>query len=513
MDSRHGKVRMKVEGDRLSTLPDDLIHKILSFIDIKHAIRTSALSSRWRYIWTSMPCLSFSNEHFHSLPEFSEFVTHVLSARNNQTEVHSVKLAFRGKASQPFVKRILNYAFSHNVQQLNITFLHEDYMTKTYLSAFSSQSLKNLTLSRCGCACEDFITTSPSWYLPALTTLNLHHCSFFGEKYPGLFSKCANLKNLTLKNFNTMKFHGFNIIHPRLSSLTLEDGCIDVNVATPQLKNLTVINWSRMHLVDAPDLASLHYKDHYGKLLKFSTELRHLEKLRSVKFLTLNLELVKCLSSSVELISHQPSPFTNLKSLKIYPADVSKPEVTMYTEVKNYLLGSSQGATFTLVSYEEVRAVMDVTSARNLMTKLKVLLDQWQEYSETKMAHIEQDEAPMETVHEQVKVEEQTDTKMKWHFGGRMAQIKSYWGDLNDQCEKASNNMGLISSMLQETIEVMTRLPTSHQAKLQERFFGLSAEAETIMEGVMDRMKILFDKRPSHSNVYFHELAASQSLS
>ncbi|KAJ0634844.1 hypothetical protein HanOQP8_Chr17g0644441 [Helianthus annuus] len=114
-----------------------------------------------------------------------------------------------------------------------------------------------------------------------------------------------------------MKLHGFNIIHPRLSSLTLEDGGIDVNVATPRLKNLTVINWSRMLLVDAPDLASLHYKDHHGKLLKFSTELRHLEKvvvciqcsnedkeytrnivcllqqLRSVKFLTLNLELVK----------------------------------------------------------------------------------------------------------------------------------------------------------------------------------------------------------------------------
>ncbi|MFS7992858.1 hypothetical protein Hanom_Chr12g01087211 [Helianthus anomalus] len=63
-------------------------------------------------------------------------------------------------------------------------------------------------------------------------------------------------------------------------------------------------------------------------------------------------------------------PFTDLKSLKIYPADVIEPEVTMYTE-KNYLQGGSQGATFTLVSYE-------------------VLLYQWKENSEAKMAHIEQ---------------------------------------------------------------------------------------------------------------------------
>ncbi|MFS8030177.1 putative F-box domain, leucine-rich repeat domain superfamily, F-box-like domain superfamily [Helianthus anomalus] len=88
MDSRHGKVRLKVEGDRLSNLPNDLIHKILSFIDVKYAIRTSALSSRWRYIWTSMPCLNFSSEGFHSLPEFSKFVTRVLSTRNNKTKVH-----------------------------------------------------------------------------------------------------------------------------------------------------------------------------------------------------------------------------------------------------------------------------------------------------------------------------------------------------------------------------------------------------------------------------------------
>ncbi|GKC87969.1 hypothetical protein Tco_1148618, partial [Tanacetum coccineum] len=44
-----------------------------------------------------------------------------------------------------------------------------------------------------------------------------------------------------------------------------------------------------------------------------------LQQFRSVKFLMLNLEIVECLSSSVELISHQPSPFLNLKYLKIYP--------------------------------------------------------------------------------------------------------------------------------------------------------------------------------------------------
>ncbi|KAJ0431823.1 putative F-box domain, leucine-rich repeat domain superfamily, F-box-like domain superfamily [Helianthus annuus] len=92
----HGKMGMNVEGDRLSSLPDDLIHKILSFCSIKDAIGTSVLSSRWEYVWTSMPYLSFSSEDFDTLPAFSKFVNHVLSGRNNLTEVYSVNLCFRG---------------------------------------------------------------------------------------------------------------------------------------------------------------------------------------------------------------------------------------------------------------------------------------------------------------------------------------------------------------------------------------------------------------------------------
>ncbi|KAF5782326.1 putative F-box domain, leucine-rich repeat domain superfamily, F-box-like domain superfamily [Helianthus annuus] len=132
--------RVSVEGDRLSSLSDDLIHKIMSFVSIKCAVETSVLSPRWRYIWTSMPYLSFSSNDFHTLRKFSNFVKHVLSSRNNQIEVFYVDLAFRGKVSQAFVKRILDYAFSHNVQQLNVTCLH-DKKIELPLSPFSSRSI------------------------------------------------------------------------------------------------------------------------------------------------------------------------------------------------------------------------------------------------------------------------------------------------------------------------------------------------------------------------------------
>ncbi|KAJ0666251.1 putative F-box domain, leucine-rich repeat domain superfamily, F-box-like domain superfamily [Helianthus annuus] len=274
--------RRNVVGDRLSSLPDDLIHKILSFVSIKQAVETSVLSSRWR---------------------------------NNQTEVFSVELTFRGKITDAFVKRILDYAFSHNVQQLNITCLSAKMIDYT-LSRFSSWSLKDFTLTGCTKKLSS-ITTPPTWELPSLLTLNLH-CVTLHDKGADLFSHCANLKNLTLKNCTTgLDTSNFKICHPGLSNLTFEGGCGcgGVNVVTPQLKNLSIKHWKGIHLISAPNLSSLHYIENSCSL-KISADLLCLEKadvcisylpdkadahevvcllqqLYSVKFLSLNLELIK----------------------------------------------------------------------------------------------------------------------------------------------------------------------------------------------------------------------------
>ncbi|KAJ0824554.1 putative F-box domain, leucine-rich repeat domain superfamily, F-box-like domain superfamily [Helianthus annuus] len=410
MDSGHGKIRMKVEGDRLSSLPDDIIHKILSFISTKHAVQTSVLSPRWRYTWTSVPCLNISYLSFRTQAKFSKFVTRVLSGRNNQIELSSVELTFHGKVCGEFVKKILNkvlkYAFSHNVQHLDITYGRPGKSTEFPLSHLSSQSLKHLTLV--GFGHKDSITTPFTWDLLALTTLDLWYVTLWyddNDKSVGLFSNCPNLKNLTVSHCHIVGPNGFYICHPGLSNLTLEEGHTYGDVVTPQLKSLTIRNWPTMHLISAPNLASLHYEaDH--EPLRLSSELLHLEtvdmcifhpyvvdpearkivsllqQLRSVKFLTLNLELIEILSSSVELISHQPSPFANLKSLKILPELYTNPDswffwedeeqtqpkvTTMCNEVKNYLLDGSPGATFTMVTLEEARN--NTKGRRGLMWK------------------------------------------------------------------------------------------------------------------------------------------------
>ncbi|RLM66614.1 hypothetical protein C2845_PM16G08280 [Panicum miliaceum] len=43
-------------GDRLSSLPDRLIHHILSFMKARQVVRTCVLSTRWKHLWRSVPC-------------------------------------------------------------------------------------------------------------------------------------------------------------------------------------------------------------------------------------------------------------------------------------------------------------------------------------------------------------------------------------------------------------------------------------------------------------------------
>ncbi|GJY11465.1 F-box domain containing protein [Tanacetum coccineum] len=571
MDSENDKKRLDLAVDRLSSLPDDLIHKILSFNDTIDAIRTSSLSSRWRYIWTTMPCLDFSTAGFSTLPKFSKFVKHVLSLRDNQREVSSLKLSFRGKASQ-VVKKILEYAYAHNVQRLNISCLAETYM-EFPLNLFSSESLKQLTLKKVNC-----IKFTSMCELPALTTLHLGPIRLSPENidnFSGLISMCVNLKNLTLRDFNIIGSPNmdFSICHSQLSNLTIDPVPQSVSllsVVAPQLNNLIIRESANRIVISAPDLGYLIL--HCYKYLDFSADdLHSLEKadicinrpymedpqkivgllqcLHSVKFLTLNLEILELLSKSVELISHQPSPFANLKRLKIYPKLVYECELpkemrNVSTEVKNYLLDNSPGATFTLVSREGLQMNLGLTlksltatvpygpkahmdclrllssvvewgsvirrlgtdkntaSAKKGMAELQVLLEQEKADIETNRAHIEQGNAPMES--HNAKMDEEQNVQVE----GNMAHISSCWKGLSKQIAQGEAKTDDIVSRLHRIKKLLTKLPASNRAELL-LLFSSCVQRLKLSEIITDCMKIQLDENQIRLSVGFHEFVTT----
>ncbi|KAH6808724.1 hypothetical protein C2S51_026507 [Perilla frutescens var. frutescens] len=55
------KLKSGQTQDRLGELPDSLILKILSCLEMRDVVRTTLLSKRWNYLWTTIPCLCFSH--------------------------------------------------------------------------------------------------------------------------------------------------------------------------------------------------------------------------------------------------------------------------------------------------------------------------------------------------------------------------------------------------------------------------------------------------------------------
>ncbi|KAJ0914707.1 putative F-box domain, leucine-rich repeat domain superfamily, F-box-like domain superfamily [Helianthus annuus] len=147
--------------DRLSALSDDLILKILSFVSLKDAVRTSVLSHRWRHLWTSIPHLSFSSQDFSSMRKLSKSVARVLSCRNVQVQLSSFNLYLHGKRAHDVAQKIMNHVFSLNVQHVNFTCLFEtgQWYSMPYvefpLSLSGSQTLKHLTLKRSFSPCDE----------------------------------------------------------------------------------------------------------------------------------------------------------------------------------------------------------------------------------------------------------------------------------------------------------------------------------------------------------------------
>ncbi|XP_051179855.1 F-box protein At5g03100 isoform X2 [Lolium perenne] len=55
--SKANKASNSSKEDRISALPDDVIHHVLGFLQAAEAVHTSVLARRWRYLWKSMRCL------------------------------------------------------------------------------------------------------------------------------------------------------------------------------------------------------------------------------------------------------------------------------------------------------------------------------------------------------------------------------------------------------------------------------------------------------------------------
>ena len=66
-------------GKGINNLPDPILQHILSYLSTKEAVRTSILSKRWKYLWTSIPKIDFNEGAPDRRMMFMKFVERVLA--------------------------------------------------------------------------------------------------------------------------------------------------------------------------------------------------------------------------------------------------------------------------------------------------------------------------------------------------------------------------------------------------------------------------------------------------
>lgn len=162
--------RLKLEEgqDRISDLPNSLIHRILCFLPSKEAAATTILSKRWKPLWLTNLILgsdqNSSQKHF----TFSEFFDSFMKNPTDETlAIFSFKITCMFYNSN--IEKFVSTAIKRRVQNLTIDLSRRDLPE----ILIRSKTLVFLKLKK----------NLPSIYLPLLKALHMESVTFSEYKY------------------------------------------------------------------------------------------------------------------------------------------------------------------------------------------------------------------------------------------------------------------------------------------------------------------------------------------
>ncbi|KAA8515346.1 hypothetical protein F0562_018424 [Nyssa sinensis] len=209
--------------DRLSALPDSLILQILSVLPMEEVVKTSALSKKWQYLWTSVDNLIFINQDYSQSEHFEKFIKFLEKtvSLSSCSKIRKFAVQFDYNAFlYPDVDLWISFALTRYVQDLDLNFIGPQSFDGTDIyrlpqHLFSNSSLTKLKLSLCVFEPSGVI----SWRL--LKNLSLEYLESNEDMIERILSSCPLLEVLELSNF--MGFRRLDVTSPSLRTLKLKD--------------------------------------------------------------------------------------------------------------------------------------------------------------------------------------------------------------------------------------------------------------------------------------------------
>ncbi|BBG94397.1 F-box/RNI-like superfamily protein [Prunus dulcis] len=259
-----------LDRDLISNLPQSIIESILTRLPIRDAIRTSCLSTKWRYKWTTLThlafdekCVTLSNDRTLVERSLIDFITRALFL--HQGPVHKFQLSTSYLQSCPDIDQWILFLSRNDIKELVLE-LGEGEWFRVPSCLFYCKKLTRLELFRCE------LDPPPAFKgFLCLKSLNLHQVLVAPDAIESLISSCPLLESLALSYFDSL---ALNIRAPNLKYLCLEGEFKDICLEnTPLLVAISVA----MYMTD--DIAEHFEQSSNCNFIKFLGGIPRLERL------------------------------------------------------------------------------------------------------------------------------------------------------------------------------------------------------------------------------------------
>ncbi|KAJ3687971.1 hypothetical protein LUZ61_017135 [Rhynchospora tenuis] len=276
-------------ADRISALPEEIKISILSRLNVKYAIRTSALARSWRHLWTHLPCLrlgigcdrdllDYDNDSgdLRVTSDWIERVSNLISSLRGPLVVFKLSHLFRTRQS-PLVQNLLHLLLQKGgVETLHLSSCFE----KVHVHLPPFHSLKVLRLFGCH-------VLLPAGFrgFNSLTNLCLDHVEISNDHLHFLIHTSNNLTTFMALYFVTAQVP------------------LSVNISSPLLRHLNFQiddSVDKVSVISAPcleqvEISTSNHTDSSSK--KFApVALGLLISISMVSSLNLYSPILKCLS-------------------------------------------------------------------------------------------------------------------------------------------------------------------------------------------------------------------------
>ncbi|KAF0930935.1 hypothetical protein E2562_038013 [Oryza meyeriana var. granulata] len=266
--------------DRLSALPDCLLHVIMSFMKARQVVQTCALSKRWEHLWRTVPCLDIDQREFQKTGESAD------------------------KVWENFEDFTDNLMFRHEIARLDMFRLHvnDGYYWGRSASRWIRCSIKYSAkvpgIPRLGLSFS-------SWSLKRLQLSNVDLDDLFAKH---IRSRCCSLEDLDLKRCR--------LALDEIESHSLKNLVID-DCHRENMDDMDEIDYHSKLIVTAPAIASLYLKSFYFCGGLFVIEMPSLSKasilvLHNFKGSTFHSNQFKFLSSLCNVTTLELSGFQTM---------------------------------------------------------------------------------------------------------------------------------------------------------------------------------------------------------